>query len=152
MGLESAPDSYYIMHKEERYGSMLATPEGLTSAAAMIDWMGAVLGRAGKLNEGRRRALAFGFFNACVLPAIDWGQRPLAIRMLEAMSKDILMSAERARLAFYISGRSLLRFSPRATYYWNRLAATALMPAFFSRAMSTYGTVSTATTPDTGTA
>jgi hypothetical protein len=140
------------MHKEERYGSMLATPEGLASASAMIDWMGAILGRAGKLNEGRRRALTFGFFNACFLPAIDSGQRPLAIRMLDEMSKDILAGAERARLASYISGRTLLRFSPRATYYWNRLAAKALMPAFFSRTTSTYGTVSTGTTPDTGTA
>jgi hypothetical protein len=143
MSAGATPDSYYMMHAEERYGSVLSSPEGLESAAAMIGWMGGMLESAGMLNERRRHALAYDFFNACFLPAIDSGQRSLAARMLDAMSNGVLTSAERARFAAYISGRALLRFSRRATYYWNRLAAKALMPAFFSHTTSTYGTIAT---------
>jgi glycosyltransferase involved in cell wall biosynthesis len=140
MPREETPDAYYRMHHEERYGSMLSTDTGLENTAAMIGWMCDILNHAGKLDENRRRALAIGLFNACILPAIDRGNDSLAAAMLNNASR-IVTENDRTRISAYLSGRASLRFSRRATYYWNRLAAGSLLPAFFVRGTSTYGTV-----------
>jgi hypothetical protein len=140
MPREETPDAYYKMHQEERYGSMLSTDEGLQNSARMIGWMCNALEHAGQLDENRRRALAFGLFNACVLPAIDRGNHSFASAILNNTS-TLLTESDRARISAYLSGRASLRFSSRATYYWNRLAARSLLPAFFGRGPSTYGTV-----------
>jgi glycosyltransferase involved in cell wall biosynthesis len=141
MSREETPDAYYRMHQEERYGSMLSTDDGMENSAAMIRWMCNMLEHAGKLDENRRRALALGLFNACLLPAIDRGNRSLATRMLNDTAR-ILTNGERTRMSAYLSGRTLLRFSRRATYYWNVFAGRYFLPALLERGPSTYGTVS----------
>jgi glycosyltransferase involved in cell wall biosynthesis len=140
MAREETPDAYYRMHDDARYGSMLSTDEGLENTAAMIDWMCDVLEDAGKLDDHRSRALAFALFNACVLPAIDRGNGSLATRMLTDTARA-LTDRDRAGISAYLAGRTSLRFSRRATYYWNRFAARFFIPSFFSGGSSTYGTV-----------
>jgi glycosyltransferase involved in cell wall biosynthesis len=144
MSFDREPDSYYRMHDEERYGAMLSTAEGLQSTASMIVWMTQTLDSRDLLNQGRRRALAFTFFNSCFLVAVDKGELELAGTLLEdATMGRVVSSSDRHRMATYLTGRSLFRSLPRATYFWNRSAEKIWMRPFVSRARSTYGSIST---------
>jgi glycosyltransferase involved in cell wall biosynthesis len=144
MSFDREPDSYYRMHHEERYGAVLSTAEGLQSTASMIVWMIQTLDSKDLLNASRRRALAFSFFNSCFLAAVDVGERDLAGALLEDATRGgLVSSSDRHRMGTYLTGRSVFRSFPRATYFWNRSAEKIWMRPFFSQARSTYASIST---------
>ena len=146
MSSSNVPDSFYRLHAGERYGRVLHTPDGIRNSAAMLQWMYAVLRQRNQANEQRRKALARSFFRACLLRSIDAGEYRLAAEVLAAAAESMfLLPEEVTRLRLYRVGRACLRLSPRATYYWNRLAGRGLLPEFFSRKPSTYAKVEATT-------
>jgi cellulose synthase/poly-beta-1,6-N-acetylglucosamine synthase-like glycosyltransferase len=143
MRRDSSPDSYYRMHDGERYGSVLMSDEGLLSATHMIGWMSGMLRDASQLTPDRSHRLAFSFFNGCVLRAVDERRYNLATRLLaQAVDFNLVSLAKARSIALWIQGRRALRYSSRATYFWNKLSERIVIPQFFSTATSTYGTIS----------
>lgn len=135
------PDAYYRTHQEDRYGSVLSTADGLRSTAAMIIWMSGVLRDKDKLTSPRLALLQANYFRECVLRAADTGDFPLARHLLaDAARAGIFDSASSRSIAYYLGGRSMMKASARATYYWNRLNS-ALLDRLRAPGKSTYGTV-----------
>jgi len=142
MSSPGPPDSYYRQHDGEKYGKVLFTPDGIGSAADMLGWMYATLRDAGELSGSRSRALAFSFFQTCVLRALDMDEFKVAARVERDAAQTGLLSAKDARsLQIYRRGRQALRSSRRLTYYWNRLMRPTLLEAWYSESQSTYASV-----------
>jgi len=142
MSFPAPADSYYRQHDSEKYGKVLFTPDGIGSAADMLGWMYATLRDTGELTASRRGALAFSFFQTCVLRALDMDEFKVAARVERDAAQTGLLSAKDARsLQIYRRGRQALRSSRRLTYYWNRLMRPTLLEAWYSESASTYASV-----------
>jgi hypothetical protein len=141
MDFSGPPDSFYYKHGKEHFGRALFTREGILNAATMIFWMAERLESADMLTSGRQQSLVTSFFHACVLRAIDMGNRDLARELIETAASNGLVADAAPKFGIYEIGRKLTSGSNRLTYYWNRFARRFVLSPWYSDRPSSYASV-----------
>ncbi|MEO8577412.1 MAG: glycosyltransferase family 2 protein [Gemmatimonadales bacterium] len=150
MDFNGRPDSIYRAHSGPRYGSMLATEQGIRSAARMIGWMYDEIVKHQLTGTTRVDALRRALFRACILPSLDAGNISAARALIrDAQARGLLSARDAKKLSTYASGRDMLSISDRATFYWNRFSDRRLLADFLTTGSSTYSTMAVNPAPPT---
>ena len=146
MDSDGAPDSWWRLHDDERYGSVLFSSDGIRNAATMLAWMRTSLNEKAQLTAGRSHALSRSFFHFCVVLPLDQGKDALALEMIEHAEGDGLVNGRDAtRMRAFRSARLTNRVSSRVSAVAERIAKDTWMKEFIARSESTFCSV----TPET---
>ena len=142
MSPDGPPDSYYLAHDEERYGSVLSTSSGIINAAEMFNWLNTLLRAKGQLTEERRQALDRSFFHFCIRQPVETGDRDLAYRLLRrAVANGSLSASNARRIKAYLATDALRAFSSRLSAYSLELARSTWLREFHPTRRATFATV-----------
>ena len=139
MDFDSAPDSWYRSHDDDRYGAVLSSVDGIRNAARMFTWMGNTMRSRGELTDERSRSLSRSFFHFCVIQPIDQGHPSLASDLIAQAESDALVStSDAARMRAYRSARLTNRVSSRMSAAADRFARETWVKELISESPATF--------------
>ncbi len=138
----SVPDSYYLSHDSERYGTFLASEAGIENAAIMFEWLRSLVDTNALMTDSRARALANSFFHFCIRQPTEMGNQNLARRLFSRARTNGLLTRDYAlRIEPYLAAAALRSVSHRLASQAIRIAQKTLMKDFFPDLPSTFSSV-----------